>query len=130
MSMGHAVVILAAGLGTRMKSKLPKVLHPLLGKPMVAYVVETALQSGAERVVVVLGHGAYEVRRALQDYPVEYAVQEPLLGTAHALMQARPLLEDFPGPIVLRQGTPRWCAPRPSPSWCARSRPRTWCSSP
>ncbi|MER3479548.1 MAG: UDP-N-acetylglucosamine diphosphorylase/glucosamine-1-phosphate N-acetyltransferase [Meiothermus sp.] len=102
--MGHAVVILAAGLGTRMKSKLPKVLHPLLGKPMVAYVVETALQSGAERVVVVLGHGADEVRRALQDYPVEYAVQEPLLGTAHALMQARPLLEDFPGPIVLRQG--------------------------
>lgn len=104
MGMGHAVVILAAGLGTRMKSKLPKMLHPLLGKPMVAYAVETALESGAERVVVVLGHGAEEVRQALKGYPLEYVVQERQLGTAHALLQARPLLEDYPGPIVLRQG--------------------------
>lgn len=84
MGMGHAVVILAAGLGTRMKSKLPKMLHPLLGKPMVAYAVETALESGAERVVVVLGHGAEEVRQALKGYPLEYVVQERQLGTAHA----------------------------------------------
>lgn len=103
--MAHAVVILAAGLGTRMKSKLPKVLHPLLGKPLVGYCIDTALSSGAEKVVVVVGHGAEQVRQAFKDYPnLSFVVQEQQLGTAHALEQAQPILEDFSGPIVVTQG--------------------------
>lgn len=102
--MAHAVVILAAGLGTRMKSRLPKVLHPLLGRPMLLYGVEAALATRPERVVVVLGHGREEVERALAGYPVEVAHQEAQLGTAHALSVAGPLLEGFPGPILVTQG--------------------------
>lgn len=103
--MKHAVVILAAGMGTRMKSKLPKMLHPLLGKPMLAYSVESALQSGAERVVVVTGYGLEQVQEALKGYErLEFALQAEQLGTAHALMQARKLLSDFDGAIVVRYG--------------------------
>ncbi|GEM86139.1 bifunctional UDP-N-acetylglucosamine diphosphorylase/glucosamine-1-phosphate N-acetyltransferase GlmU [Meiothermus granaticius] len=103
--MKHAVVILAAGMGTRMKSKLPKMLHPLLGKPMLAYAVESALESGAERVVVVTGYGIEQVQAALAGYErLEFALQSEQLGTAHALMQARGLLEGFDGPIVVRYG--------------------------
>ncbi|WP_027882404.1 bifunctional UDP-N-acetylglucosamine diphosphorylase/glucosamine-1-phosphate N-acetyltransferase GlmU [Meiothermus rufus] len=103
--MAHAVVILAAGLGTRMKSKQPKVLHPLLGKPLVGYCIETAFASGAKKVVVVVGHGAEQVRQTFAAYPnLSFVVQREQLGTAHALAQARPLLEGFPGPIVVTQG--------------------------
>lgn len=103
--MKHAVVILAAGMGTRMKSKLPKMLHPLLGKPMLAYSVESALQSGAERVVVVTGYGLEQVQEALRGYDrLEFALQAEQLGTAHALMQARPLLADFDGAVEVRYG--------------------------
>ncbi|GLV49115.1 bifunctional protein GlmU [Thermus sp. LT1-2-5] len=100
----HAHVILAAGQGTRMKSRLPKVLHPLLGKPMLLYAVETALALGPGRLVVVVGHGASEVEEALKGYPVEIARQEAQLGTAHALLQAEALLKDFPGPFLVTQG--------------------------
>ncbi|WP_337870752.1 bifunctional UDP-N-acetylglucosamine diphosphorylase/glucosamine-1-phosphate N-acetyltransferase GlmU [Meiothermus sp.] len=103
--MAHAVVVLAAGLGTRMKSKLPKVLHPLLGKPLVGYCIDTAFASGADRVVVVVGHGAEQVRQTFEGYPnLSFVVQEQQLGTAHALAQARPILKDFQGPIVVTQG--------------------------
>lgn len=102
--MAHAVVILAAGLGTRMKSRLPKVLHPLLGRPMLLYGVEAALATGPEKVLVVLGHGRQEVEKALSGYPVEVAHQEAQLGTAHALSMAEPLLKGFPGPILVTQG--------------------------
>ncbi len=100
----HAHVILAAGQGTRMKSRLPKVLHPLLGKPMLAYGVETALALAPEKLVVVVGHGAQQVMQALEGYPVEVAVQEAQLGTAHALLQAEAFLRGFPGPILVTQG--------------------------
>ncbi|RTH07776.1 hypothetical protein CSW46_09270 [Thermus scotoductus] len=100
----HAHVILAAGQGTRMKSRLPKVLHPLLGKPMLAYAVDTALALEPQRLVVVVGHGAEQVMEVLKAYPVEVAVQEEQLGTAHALLQAEPLLKDFPGPTLVTQG--------------------------
>ncbi|RDI96502.1 UDP-N-acetylglucosamine diphosphorylase/glucosamine-1-phosphate N-acetyltransferase [Meiothermus sp. QL-1] len=103
--MAHAVVILAAGLGTRMKSKLPKVLHPLLGKPLVGYCIDAAFQSGAERVVVVVGHGAEQVRQAFASHPrLVFVEQKEQLGTAHALAQAEAVLADFPGPIVVTQG--------------------------
>lgn len=103
--MKHAVVILAAGMGTRMKSKLPKVLHPLLGKPLLGYCIETAFASGADRVVVVIGHGAELVRKTFGGQPnLSFVVQEEQLGTAHALAQARPALEGYPGLIVVTQG--------------------------
>ena len=102
--MRHAVVILAAGKGTRMKSSRPKVLHELLGRPMISYPVAAARESGAERVVVVVGHGAEEVKRALAGSGVEFALQERQLGTAHALAQARGALEDFDGVVVVTSG--------------------------
>jgi bifunctional UDP-N-acetylglucosamine pyrophosphorylase/glucosamine-1-phosphate N-acetyltransferase len=103
--MKHAVVILAAGMGTRMKSRLPKVLHPLLGKPLLGYCIETAFASGADRVVVVIGHGAELVRKTFGSQPdLGFVEQEQQLGTAHALAQARTALEGYPGPIVVTQG--------------------------
>lgn len=100
----HAHVILAAGQGTRMKSRLPKVLHPLLGRPMLAYAVETALSLGPEKLVVVVGHGGEAVAAALEGYPVAVAWQEEQLGTAHALLQAESLLQGFSGPVLVTQG--------------------------
>jgi len=102
--MSHAVVILAAGKGTRMKSARPKVLHPLLGQPMIRYPVQAALASGAERVVVVVGHRAEEVEGALADRPVIFARQEAQLGTAHALRAAKEVLADFAGPVLVLSG--------------------------
>ncbi|GGM98294.1 bifunctional protein GlmU [Thermus composti] len=100
----HAHVILAAGQGTRMKSRLPKVLHPLLGKPMLHYALEAALALKPERLVVVVGHGGEVVAEALKGYPVEVAWQQEQLGTAHALLQAESLLRGFPGPFLVTQG--------------------------
>ena len=82
------VVILAAGQGTRMRSTLPKVLHRLAGKPMVRHVLDTALELEAERLHVVVGHGAERVREALGDYPVRFALQAEQKGTGHAVAQA------------------------------------------
>ncbi|WP_457629622.1 NTP transferase domain-containing protein, partial [Oceanithermus sp.] len=102
--MSFAVVILAAGKGTRMKSALPKVLHPLLGRPMVEYAARAAQQAGAERVVVVVGHGAEGVTAALEPLGVRTALQAEQLGTAHALASARPELADWGGPVVVTMG--------------------------
>lgn len=87
----HAVV-LAAGQGTRMKSKLPKVLHPILGIPLAAYSIRAALAATGEKPVLIVGHQAEEVKAAFGD-TAQYALQEPQLGTGHAVMQARALLE-------------------------------------
>ncbi len=84
-------IVLAAGQGKRMKSKLYKVLHPVCGKPMVAHVLRAVREAGCERVVVVVGHGADDVRAALGD-AAEYALQSEQLGTGHAVQQAAPLL--------------------------------------
>ncbi|MFZ0532639.1 MAG: bifunctional UDP-N-acetylglucosamine diphosphorylase/glucosamine-1-phosphate N-acetyltransferase GlmU [Anaerolineales bacterium] len=89
--MKLSAVILAAGQGTRMKSNLPKVLHSLLGRPMAWYVLEAVRQVTGDRPVMVIGHGADQVRQALGDQ-AEYVLQEPQLGTGHAVMQAEPLL--------------------------------------
>jgi bifunctional UDP-N-acetylglucosamine pyrophosphorylase / glucosamine-1-phosphate N-acetyltransferase len=84
-------VILAAGLGTRMKSDLPKVLHPLGGRPMVAYALDTVRRAGATRPVLVVGRDGAAVRRAIGS-GVTYAVQRRPLGTGHAVAQALPRL--------------------------------------
>lgn len=91
--MRLAVVILAAGQGMRMKSKLPKVLHPLAGEPMVKYVLEAATPLQPERLVLVIGDGATQVRQALGE-DLLYVEQPHQLGTGHALLQTRDVLEN------------------------------------
>lgn len=92
-STSLAVVVLAAGKGTRMKSELPKVLHEMCGRPLVAFAVDRALDLGATRVTVVVGHGAAQVEARLTDlFPAQqlaFAVQSPQLGTGHAVMSAK-----------------------------------------
>ncbi|MGL4651696.1 MAG: bifunctional UDP-N-acetylglucosamine diphosphorylase/glucosamine-1-phosphate N-acetyltransferase GlmU, partial [Caldilineaceae bacterium] len=88
---GLVSVVLAAGYGTRMKSCLPKVLHPVAGRPMIAWCVRAAQMAGAGRPIVVVGHGREQVMATLGT-TVDYAEQRELLGTAHALQQAAPLL--------------------------------------
>ncbi|BFH76539.1 bifunctional UDP-N-acetylglucosamine diphosphorylase/glucosamine-1-phosphate N-acetyltransferase GlmU [Thermus thermophilus] len=108
----HAHVILAAGQGTRMRSRLPKVLHPLLGKPMLLYAVEAALALRPERLLVVVGHGGQEVAGVLEGYPVEVVWQREQLGTAHALLQAEDLLRGFSGPVLVTQGDTPLLSPK------------------
>jgi len=98
-----AAVILAAGKGVRMKSDLPKVLHPLMGKPLVTWVARACRKAGVERVVLVIGHQADQVRETLgPDF--EYAEQKPQLGTGHALMTAARQLKDFTGDLLVLVG--------------------------
>ena len=87
------VVILAAGLGKRMQSDLPKVMHPLAGKPMLSHVLDSARALAPERVIVVVGHGAERVEAAYgQDSTLAFALQRPQRGTGHAVQQAVPQL--------------------------------------
>ena len=90
------IVILAAGLGKRMQSDLPKVLHRIAGKPMLAHVLDNAGQLNPDRIVVVTGHGAEQVQAAFQERSdIVFALQSPQHGTGHAVQQALPhLLED------------------------------------
>jgi bifunctional UDP-N-acetylglucosamine pyrophosphorylase/glucosamine-1-phosphate N-acetyltransferase len=89
--MNIKAVILAAGQGTRMRSALPKVMHPLLGKPMVHYSLEVARQATGSIPLLVIGHGADAIQEACKD-AAEFVIQEKQLGTAHAVQQAEPLL--------------------------------------
>jgi len=93
-------IVLAAGQGKRMKSKLYKVLHPVCGKPMVGHVLQTVQQVNCERSVVVVGHGAEAVRTYLQD-AAEYVLQEQQLGTGHAVKQAKELLGGEEGSTIV-----------------------------
>ncbi|GED22691.1 bifunctional UDP-N-acetylglucosamine diphosphorylase/glucosamine-1-phosphate N-acetyltransferase GlmU [Halomonas halmophila] len=96
------VVILAAGKGTRMRSALPKVLHPLAGKPMVRHILDTAAGLDAERTHVVVGHGADTLREALADYAVNFALQAEQKGTGHAVAQSLDQLGD--GKVLVLYG--------------------------
>jgi UDP-N-acetylglucosamine diphosphorylase/glucosamine-1-phosphate N-acetyltransferase len=99
------VVILAAGKGTRMKSDIPKVLHPIHGRPMLDYVVGLAERLGSARTVVVVGYGAEEVKEAMASHNgLGFALQEPQLGTGHAMMAAAPQLQDFGGSVLVLYG--------------------------
>jgi bifunctional UDP-N-acetylglucosamine pyrophosphorylase/glucosamine-1-phosphate N-acetyltransferase len=107
------VVIMAAGKGTRMKSKLPKVLHRLADRALLAHVVDTASTLKPRRVVVITGHGAIEVEAAITGYTsakaefdVNFARQEPQLGTGHAVQQALPHLSDDGVVVVLSGDVP------------------------
>ncbi|HBO76986.1 MAG TPA: bifunctional N-acetylglucosamine-1-phosphate uridyltransferase/glucosamine-1-phosphate acetyltransferase, partial [Cupriavidus sp.] len=100
------IVILAAGMGKRMNSALPKVLHPVAGQPMLSHVLDTARTLSPSRLVVVVGHGAELVRKAVGADDVAFAEQAQQLGTGHAVMQALPLLDDSQPTLVLYGDVP------------------------
>ena len=101
---GRVCLILAAGQGTRMKSDLAKVLHPVCGKSLVRYVVESARQAGLERIIVVVGHQADRVKQALAGTGVEFALQAQQKGTGHAVMVAGPLVGNLDGDLLVLYG--------------------------
>jgi len=102
--MSLSVIVLAAGIGKRMKSDLPKVLHPVLGRPMLSYVVDAVLKLLPKRVVVVVGHGAQEVEKVLNSKEITYVTQTEQLGTGHAANCAHPALKSFKGDILILNG--------------------------
>lgn len=102
---GIASVILAAGKGTRMKSDLVKVLHPILGRPMLSYTVDLSLHHiKAEKTIVVIGHQADQIEERFGDSRIEFVHQDEQLGTGHAVLQALPLLRGFTGIALILCG--------------------------
>jgi bifunctional N-acetylglucosamine-1-phosphate-uridyltransferase/glucosamine-1-phosphate-acetyltransferase GlmU-like protein len=99
-----AALILAAGEGTRMKSDLAKVLHPVGGKTMIRWVLQAVRAVSPVRVIIVIGHQADDVRRELEGEPVEYVLQEQRLGTGHAALLAEGRFAGFTGTIVVLNG--------------------------
>lgn len=104
--MKLSVIILAAGQGTRMRSAVPKVLHPLGGNPLLAHVIDTARQLRPDSIHVVYGHGGGQVREALADAPVTWVEQRQQLGTGHAVDQVMPLIADDSVALVLYGDVP------------------------
>ncbi len=106
------VVILAAGMGKRMQSALPKVLHPLAGKPLLSHVIDTARTLAPAKLCVIYGHGGATVLSALEKHKaqggleISAALQEPQLGTGHAVMQALPVLDESVPTLVLYGDVP------------------------
>jgi bifunctional UDP-N-acetylglucosamine pyrophosphorylase/glucosamine-1-phosphate N-acetyltransferase len=104
--MNLEIIILAAGQGTRMRSALPKVLHPVAGRPMLEHVVQTALRLNPVALHVVVGHGAESVCEALADYPINWVEQAEQLGTGHAVLQALPAVDASNCVLVLYGDVP------------------------
>jgi UDP-N-acetylglucosamine diphosphorylase/glucosamine-1-phosphate N-acetyltransferase len=104
--MSLAILVLAAGKGTRMESDLPKVLHTLRGKPLVAWVLEASRQLNPDRLIAIVGHKAELVEETIQPtFPeVEFVLQPEMKGTGHAVMQAEATLQGFEGDIVVTCG--------------------------
>ncbi len=99
-----AAVILAAGLGKRMKSDLPKVLHKLNGRALVEYVIDNVVEAGISRILVVIGHKHELVRKQLENAEVEFVLQVPQKGTGHAVQMAMPKLADYEGDLLVLYG--------------------------
>jgi bifunctional UDP-N-acetylglucosamine pyrophosphorylase / glucosamine-1-phosphate N-acetyltransferase len=100
------VVILAAGMGKRMQSALPKVLHPLAGKPLLSHVIDTARALSPSRLCIIYGHGGEAVPQRIGAPDLSFAKQEPQLGTGHAVMQAVPHLRDDVPTLILYGDVP------------------------
>ncbi len=100
------IVILAAGKGTRMYSDKPKVLHALAGKPLLQHVLDCAVTLKPQQICVVYGHGGEAVPQAMQQYTARFVLQDPQLGTGHAVQQAMPLLPDDGSTLVLYGDVP------------------------
>ena len=102
---GIATIILAAGKGTRMKSDLVKVLHPILGLPMLSYPIELSLKGiKSEKTIVVVGYQAGQLKERFKDPQIQFALQKEQLGTGHAVLQAIPLLKTFTGTVLILCG--------------------------
>ena len=99
-------IILAAGKGTRMKSKMPKVLHRVCGKAMVEWVIDEAAKSGSDNICVIVGDKAQMVKDALEGRNVSFAMQSEQLGTGHAVMQAGDFIDDDKDVVILCGDTP------------------------
>ena len=107
MPLPTIAVVLAAGKGTRMRSPLPKVLHPAAGRPLLGWVIEAARAVPCDRIVVVHGHGAAEVRRSFADAPdLEWVIQAEQRGTGHALAQAEGVIDGAARLLVLSGDVP------------------------
>ena len=104
--MASAVaVVLAAGKSTRMKSELPKVLHPVCGRLMIDYVLDAAREAGVQKIVVIVGHKSEEVKTALNGHgDVVFAEQIEQNGTGHAVMMAEPELRGHEGSVLILAG--------------------------
>ncbi len=104
--MAVALIILGAGMGTRMNSDMPKVLHPIAGAPMLVHAMASGAALDPDRTVVVAGHGAAAVEKAAKSYDPDtiVTVQTEQLGTAHAVAQARDALADFDGDAIVLYG--------------------------
>ena len=100
------ILVLAAGKGTRMRSDLPKVLHPVGGKALVQHVVDTARQVGSERIFIIIGHGAEKVEEKMAAPDVSFILQAQQLGTGHAVQQALPQLRDDATVLILYGDVP------------------------
>jgi bifunctional UDP-N-acetylglucosamine pyrophosphorylase / glucosamine-1-phosphate N-acetyltransferase len=100
------IVILAAGMGKRMQSALPKVLHPLAGKTLLSHVVDTARALSPSTLCIIYGHGGDAVPQSLPSSDIRFAKQEPQLGTGHAVMQAVPHLKDDVPTLILYGDVP------------------------
>lgn len=98
---GTAALVLAAGKGTRMHSDLPKVLHPICGRPMLSYLLATLGELGLARVLVVVGHQAERIKKEFSGVRVQWVLQSEQLGTAHAVMCALPHLSGFRGNVLI-----------------------------
>ena len=102
---GITTVILAAGKGTRMKSELVKVLHPILGLPMLYYPIELSLKGiKSEKTIVVVGYQADQIKERLGNSKIQFALQKEQLGTGHAALQAIPFLKTHMGTVLILCG--------------------------
>src|SRR5512134_538437 len=101
-----SIVILAAGLGKRMRSDLPKVLHPLAGQPLLGHVLATARSLEPQRLCVVYGHGGETVPQAIGGSGVTWVKQDPQFGTGHAVLQALPHLSNEGVTLILYGDVP------------------------
>lgn len=101
----NTAIVLAAGKGTRMKSDLPKVLMPICGRPMIEYVLDALATGGIDRIIAVVGYRADMVRNTINGRPgVQFALQTEQLGTGHAVMMCRELLDGYNGPVLVCTG--------------------------
>jgi len=99
-----SLIILAAGKGTRFKSALPKVLHPLAGRPLIQYVLEAADPLEPAGICLIIGHQSEQIRQALSSLELEFVLQEPQLGTGHALQVSREFWEKRAGNLLILYG--------------------------
>lgn len=102
--MNKNAIVLAAGKGTRMKSEMSKLLHPIIDRPMLAYTLEALEDAGVSRIVIIDGYQAEQVEEAFPGR--EFALQSPQLGTGHAVMQAQSLKDEDGYTLVINGDCP------------------------